>query len=207
MISLSFHEFAHAYAANRAGDPTARLMGRMTLNPIVHVDPIGMIFFVVSFMAGVGFGWAKPVPVNPLNFRNMRKDDIIVSFAGVVANAILIVAGIVLMKILILAGFFHMSGGAVYATSNIQHYIWRIMIQFLALNTILVVFNLMPIPPLDGSKILMMLLPRESAMMIQRIEPFGFLIILVLLMSGVLDFIFGIAWAIIHSIAFFVFAL
>ncbi|MDD4304798.1 MAG: site-2 protease family protein, partial [Patescibacteria group bacterium] len=143
VFSISIHEFAHAYAANSQGDPTAKLLGRLTLNPLSHIDPMG--FFALLL---VGFGWGKPVPVNPINFRNKKWGDVIVSFAGPLSNFVMILTFGIILKL-------------TYLYTNLGQD--NLMIQFLffivMINIVLGIFNLIPIPPLDGSHILFSILP------------------------------------------------
>jgi Zn-dependent protease len=191
MISITLHEFAHGYVAFLQGDPTAKYAGRLTLNPIAHIDPIGTALFVISSFMGMGFGWAKPVPVNPLLFKNYRTGNILVSIAGVAANFLQIIVGAIILKILFMTGILGAGPETVFSV-----YLQRIVIWFILFNLVLFVFNLVPIPPLDGSKLLMMLLPADQAMMIARLEPYGMIIIFGLLLTGVLGWVFGFAQSI-----------
>ena len=142
LISLTFHEFGHAYAAYKMGDPTARNLGRMTLNPLAHIDPIGFILLVLF-----GFGWAKPVPVNPRNYNNFKKGEIVVSLAGVTMNLILAVVGAMILYTMLAVNGYKMMTDSVLSTIAI------ILYYFVGLNCGLIVFNLIPIPPLDGSSL------------------------------------------------------
>ncbi len=189
LIAISFHEAAHAFAAYRSGDPTAKLLGRLSLNPMVHIDPIGLLFFVVSSVMGIGFGWAKPVPVNPLMFRKMRRDDIIVSLAGVGANLALMIVTAVLIKILIYAGIFVFTPGGPAGPTYGVDYVRRILMHFMLLNGVLVVFNLLPIPPLDGSHVVINLFSKDPAMVEAKVARFGFLFLFIILFTGALDFV------------------
>jgi Zn-dependent protease len=144
IILLTFHEFGHAWTAMKCGDDTARLMGRVSLNPIVHIDPIGTVLLplVMIFMPGAGrflIGWAKPVPVNPYNLRNPRRDDILVSMAGPAMNVVLAIALVALAR----------AGLLVHAEQFTD-----LCVQMAALSLLLCFFNLIPIPPLDGSHVL-----------------------------------------------------
>ena len=188
MVAIMMHEVAHGYVAFLQGDPTAKYAGRLTLNPIDHLDPVGTLCFVISAFMGVGFGWAKPVPINPVLFKNYRSGVIKVSLAGVGANLLLIVITAILFKILTLAGVFSLHSG-----TPLSSYIANILVWFMSFNMILVVFNLIPIPPLDGSKVLMMILPREQAVALARLEPYGMFIIFGLLFFGVLGWLFALA--------------
>jgi len=174
LVALSFHEWGHAFAAYKLGDPTARNLGRMNVNPLSHIDPLGLIM-----MALAGFGWAKPVPINPRNFKNYRRDDIIVSLAGVAVNFVLAIIGMVLVYLF-----------AILQGSNVI--IAHILYAFVSINLSLMIFNLLPIPPLDGSHLL-----EDLLIKITGPKPFMFLsrygsyILLLLLVTGVVSSILG----------------
>ncbi len=198
LIATSFHEFGHAYAAYKCGDDTATRLGRLTLNPMAHIDPAGLLMFAVTVIfSAVGFGWAKPVPINPLRFRKIRRDTIIVSIAGVAGNFFLLILGIILLKGMMMAGFLSQE-------TPLARMIWQIMMQFIFFNGVLIAFNLIPVPPLDGSKILMMLLPLKSAIKLEKIEPYGMLVILLLMYLHVIDFIVGIMSVVLGRVLNFV---
>lgn len=163
LLALSFHEFAHAYAAFKCGDPTARNLGRMTLDPMRHLDLLGtlcMIFF--------RFGWAKPVPVNPRNFKHKR-DNVIVSLSGIIANFILSFISAALLFISLLLGL-----------TNVIYL--RILAPIMTLNLTLGFFNIFPIPPLDGFQVWATFLPYKARSILQR---FGFIILIVLIITGI----------------------
>ena len=145
LISLTLHEWGHAYAAYRCGDPTARNLGRMTLNPIAHIDPLGFLSLLL-----LGFGWAKPVPVNSRNFRNYKVGEAIVSLAGVTMNFLLVVLTAIVMIVL----------GRVYPSAYANDALLSILLYFLSLNITLMVFNLIPIYPLDGYHVFELLFAR-----------------------------------------------
>lgn len=180
-FSISFHEYAHAWAANRNGDDTARLMGRMTLNPAAHIDFIGTVIIPLLGFFFSGFrliGWGKPVPVNPLRFRNYRRGEIETSLAGPFSNFVLLVASVFLLRL-------------VFKVAPR----WDVAVEFLklaaVLNMVLCLFNLIPIHPLDGSHILKNFLSREALEVYDRlITPYGPFLLLLLLNLGALDFIF-----------------
>lgn len=180
LIAVTFHEIAHGWVADRLGDPTARYAGRLTLNPIKHLDLIGTLVFVFTRM----IGWAKPVPVNPYNLRNPRRDMMLVSIAGPGANFAIAVISAFLYNILISIrvspeGFW----GAILIPL-------ALMLRYcVVLNIGLGVFNLIPVPPLDGSKILMGILPYKHAVAFSRIEPYGFIILLGLIFFGITGYI------------------
>jgi len=168
VVAATIHEFAHAYVADRLGDPTPRAQGRLTLNPLAHLDPLGSILILVA-----GFGWAKPVQINPMHFRDWRRDTIIVAAAGPLANITLLFALGVPYKLGVLD-----FGGSMAD---------RLLVTVIQINAMLAVFNLIPVPPLDGSKILMGLLPPAQAVSYARLQPFGVLILLLLVMTNVLS--------------------
>lgn len=181
LIAVTFHELAHGFVADRLGDPTARLAGRLTINPIKHLDPIGTLVFVFTRM----IGWAKPVPVNPYNFKNPKRDMIWVSVAGPAANLIIAVVSTIVYRTLI--------NLPIAADGFLGE---KVMIPILLmtqlsviLNIGLAVFNLLPVPPLDGSKILMGLLPYKQAIAYSKLEPYGFFILLGLVFLRITDYI------------------
>lgn len=180
LIAVTFHEVAHGWVADRLGDPTARYAGRLTLNPIKHLDLIGTLVFVFTRM----IGWAKPVPVNPYNFRNPRGDMMLVSIAGPGAN--FAIAGISAFLYNILIGI-RVSPEGFWEAVLIP---LALMLRYcVVLNIGLGVFNLIPVPPLDGSKILMGILPYKHALAFSRIEPYGFIILLGLIFFGITGYI------------------
>lgn len=167
LYAIIFHELAHGWVAYRMGDPTAKNLGRLSLNPIRHLDPMGTIMLFL-----VGFGWAKPVPVNFANLRDRRKGMILVASAGIVMNMILAFSALFLSRLLSLP---ESSMPAV------------VLYLFAKINIILAAFNLIPIPPLDGSKILLGFAPPNIQAYLLRFERFGFLIVIGLLFTGALD--------------------
>ena len=187
LLSVVVHECAHGVAAEWAGDPTARMLGRITLNPVPHIDPVGSILVPVLLIVTHStffFAWAKPVPVNPLNFRKMRRDDIIVSVAGPVSN--LLLALIFTLGLLVVVLLLPHGGGLdFWQGSYFQLFKYGIWI-----NLILAFFNLIPIPPLDGSHILGNLLPRDAARSYERLRPYGFIILLAAIYFNLLTIFF-----------------
>jgi Zn-dependent protease len=175
--SLTFHEAAHAWTANRLGDPTARLLGRLTLNPAVHVDVIGTIVFpLVAMITGFPLiGWAKPVPVDTRNLRHPRRDFAIVAAAGPISNLILAAIGAAVFTI-----------WSADASSETRELIATGLLRFVLLNVLLAVFNMIPVPPLDGGNILMGIVPESAAQMIDKLRPWGFVLLYALMLSGVL---------------------
>ena len=195
-IVISMHEAAHAYMANRLGDPTAKLLGRISLNPSAHIDPIGtlivpLILLVISQGSFV-FGWAKPTPINPLNFRNPRKDSAVSAFAGPASNFLLAVVLGVFSRLLPLTSIdknviLSLGLRSQWATlfelidGNIFAFIFLAIIAIVILNLILGIFNLIPVPPLDGYKVLLGILPREAALRLSVLENYGPIILIIFL--------------------------
>jgi len=176
LVALAFHEWAHARAAYSLGDPTAFNFGRMTLNPLAHIDPWGFVM-----LALFRFGWAKPVPINPRNFKNPRRDEIIVGLAGVFTNLLLAFAAM---------GVFY----GIAATVGLRNAALNTVIYyFYFINLSLCVFNLLPIPPLDGYQVFSCLLARRVGLKpFLFLEKYGFMILIVLLMTGVLGNIMSV---------------
>ena len=186
LLAIILHEVAHGWVADRLGDSTARYSGRLTLNPVAHIDFFGTILLPVVLLISGGFvfGYAKPVPINPYNLRNPRRDMIWISMAGVLTN--LAVAAVSAMSFRILASGFLGSWGLL-----IRPLMMMLMVS-VRINIILAVFNAIPIPPLDGSRVLVNLLPAEKSMVFSKLEPYGFLIILLLFFTGMINFIWPI---------------
>ncbi len=184
MFSIIVHECSHGIIAYKCGDPTARMLGRITLNPIKHIDPFGTIMLPIMLrLFGLPpFGWAKPVPVNFSNLRHPKRDMIWVAAAGPGSNLMLATLGILLM-VLTKQMILSLPQGLVYMLLSYASY-------FVLINVLLAVFNLMPIPPLDGSRIMSGLLPYRWAEQYSRIEPYGFLIIFVLIYLNAFDWVF-----------------
>lgn len=179
LFSLSFHEAAHAYMAEKKGDSTAALMGRKTLNPLSHIDPIGTVVLpalLIIFKVGFVFGWAKPVPVNPLNLKNRKKDMMWISLAGPASNIILAIAFALASRLLLMAEAFISNS---ILTPLIL--LFNIAIFF---NLVLAFFNLIPLPPLDGSKILAYLLPKRYSDFFDKIERYSLIIFIALIYTG-----------------------
>jgi len=193
VIAVSFHEAAHGFVAYRLGDPTAKLLGRLTLNPFRHIDLFGTILIpliLIISQAGVIFGYAKPVPVNNLNFRDPKKDMAWVALSGPLTNfSLALVSGILFRTILLFEpGLLHVShpGEVSLSAGGWSTAVFlplALMLKFsVQINVVLGVFNLIPLPPLDGGRVAMGMLPDDKAHILGRIEPFGFLILLILIL-------------------------
>jgi len=178
LLAITVHESAHGWAAWKLGDPTAKNMGRLSLNPISHLDPVGtLVFFLTQTI-----GWAKPVPINPLYFKNPKTDMIWVALAGPVSNILLAVVSALLLRQII--GPLSMWQGSYAYVIKPLLYMAFVSIQ---INIGLAIFNLIPIPPLDGSKVLMGILPDNALEGYLKIERYGFVILLLLIFTGVTD--------------------
>jgi len=180
LFAITVHEYAHAYVADKRGDDTARLMGRLTLNPIAHIDMFGTVLLpmlLIITRSPILFGWAKPVPINPHRLSNMRKDVMLIGLAGPAANFLL---AIISSFCLWLARSF-----------GVSEVIMSLLVFFLQINILLAVFNLIPVPPLDGGNVITGLLPAKIAYQYEKLKPYGFFIILFLWWSGLLSSIIG----------------
>jgi Zn-dependent protease len=187
VFSISAHEAAHAWMSNRFGDDTARLLGRITLNPVAHIDPIGTLLIpIVSFVLGsIGgpvariplIGWGKPTPVNPLRWRDKDRANVMVSAAGIIVNTFIAICAFVVIKVLLMTGWWFTDG-------SLQEPVKLILQMFLIMNVSLAVFNLLPFPPLDGSKILETFLPASAQPILALMEQYGFIILMMLIYVG-----------------------
>lgn len=173
IIAMVIHEYAHARTADALGDPTPRMMGRLTLNPVAHIDPIGLIMLFL-----VRFGWAKPVIIDARHFKNPRRDDILVSLAGPAANLVT-----AFLTLVVLLAYHHVAGRPSVG-------MYQVLQLIIIYNINFAIFNLIPLPPLDGSHVLAQLLPGRLAYEYVRLERYSFLILIVLIMTPVLSMIF-----------------
>lgn len=186
LLAISAHEAAHAWMSYKFGDDTARLLGRITLNPAAHIDPIGTLLipivgFIVAFMGGSFFliGWGKPTPVNPLRWRRKDLANVMVSIAGILANLLIASIAFAIIKILRVNGMWWSLPGGFEEPI-------KLLLQFLlTMNLSLAVFNLLPFPPLDGSKVLETFLPENMQPVLVVLEQYGYLILMVLMYMGV----------------------
>jgi Zn-dependent protease len=189
LLAISAHEAAHAWMSYKFGDDTARLLGRITLNPLAHTDPIGTLLIpIVSFIfsamgGGLGriplIGWGKPTPVNPLRWHNKDLANVMVSIAGILANTLIAIIAFAILKVLLVSGlFFSMS-------DSIQEPVGLFLQYLLTMNISLAVFNLLPFPPLDGGKILETFLPASMQPVLETMERYGFIILMLLIYLGV----------------------
>jgi Zn-dependent protease len=203
LFAITVHEASHGWAALKMGDPTAYQMGRITLNPIRHIDPVGTVLLplILIIMGAPPFGWAKPVPVNPLNLKDPRKDNLIISFAGPASNISVAVIAFIILKILmnLNPSMFYGSGGGL---TNVISPLITIVYYTIVINVILAFFNLIPIPPLDGSGIIMGLMSEEAAQKYEQIRPYGFFILILLIMTGFIGKILGFVIQIVNSLIY-----
>ena len=192
--AIVLHEVAHGYVAYRLGDPTAKANGRLSLNPLAHIDPIGTILvpvFLVIVHSPFLIGWAKPVPINPRYFRNPFKGMLYVALAGPGMNVMLALATVIVGRVALLA---FSPTYLAYATGfgpNLVHAIFFLLGMFVVYNVILAVFNMIPIPPLDGSRILTYFLPPAGRRVMLVMERYGFIILIAIIYLGGLRFLFG----------------
>jgi len=211
LFAISVHESAHAWMANRCGDPTARMLGRVTLNPIKHIDPLGTVLLpllaIISHLPVIG--WAKPTPVDPRNFKHPVRDDILTSVAGPVSNFI-VAAGAVLLMLAI--GFVSTDGrlvvraisdGYIVDTGSVLMPLTLLLYNLMVINVLLGVFNLIPLPPLDGSHVLRHLLPDDMRRAYDMAGTFGFILLFLLggrVIAAVTNPIIGVFRSILQSV-------
>ncbi|KPJ64830.1 hypothetical protein AMK68_00425 [candidate division KD3-62 bacterium DG_56] len=196
LLAIILHEVAHGYVAYLRGDPTAKLAGRLTLDPWKHIDPAGVIVYVVTLLFSRGtfaFGWAKPVPVNPYYLRHGRLDLMYVSIAGPAANILQMLGWGLIFRLLVAVG----------PSGSLFDVVGDLVLFGVVINAVLLVFNLIPVPPLDGSRVLAWLLPERYAQVLDRIEPFGIMIVFALLFLRVFDFIWPLAAGLVRLVVGF----
>jgi Zn-dependent protease len=185
LFAVTLHEVAHGLAARRLGDRTAEMLGRLSLNPLRHIDPVGTILVPLVMLLlpfGIVFGWAKPVPVNPRNFEDPRRGMAYVGAAGPLANLLMLLAWVVVVRLGTLVAPTAVFWGGVLVLMGVAG---------ILINAVLMLFNLVPIPPLDGSRVLAGLVSPSAAQVLARIEPYGLWIVVLLLITGVLQMILG----------------
>ncbi len=185
LFSVVVHELAHGWMARRLGDTTARDAGRLTLNPIPHIDPIGSVIVPLVALAsgsGIFIAWAKPVPVNPANFRNLRRDDILVAAVGPLSN--LVMALVCTVMFILVRSASALLPGEAGGTDAVTLFFLRMFFAGIGLNIMLALFNLLPVPPLDGSHIAASLLPARFGAVFRRIGFFGIIALLLLMQFG-----------------------
>jgi Zn-dependent protease len=184
LLAISCHEAAHGWMADRLGDDTARMLGRVTLNPIKHLDPMGtLVFFLTLTTMSIGFGWARPVPVTSRKFHNPRRDWLWVALAGPVANLVLAAASAVALHVLLRA----VNPATLSGRGGVVVPIALMLRMSVYINVLLAIFNLLPVYPLDGSHVVEGLLPMRQAIHFSRLKPYGFIILLALIFTGFID--------------------
>jgi Zn-dependent protease len=211
LFAITVHEAAHAWAAMKFGDPTASSMGRVSLNPLAHIDPIGTVLLpliLVYVLHAPAFGWAKPVMVNPRNLRHPRRDNLWISFAGPAANLVTATISLLLILAIKAASPKAIEFLAIFlngqVASSLPLGIFALILFYLVfVNCYLAVFNLIPVPPLDGSGVLSGLLSYEAAAAYERLRPYGFIIVMGLIVLGALDLVMR---PILHLIAALIFS-
>jgi Zn-dependent protease len=201
-MAIVLHEVAHGYMALRLGDSTARSMGRLTLNPLAHIDPIGTIlvplvlaaFNTLAGTSGPLFGWAKPVPINPRNFRNPFKGMLFVALAGPGTNIVLALSAALVYRLMML--LVSSTLAAPTFALNLLSAVFQLLVYFVVFNLFLAALNMIPIPPLDGSRVLTYFLPTEGRRIMLSLERYGFFIFIGLLYLHVFDGLFGVVYTI-----------
>lgn len=188
LIAITFHEVSHGLIANKLGDPTAKMMGRLTLNPLAHIDLFGTILLplmLILFGSPFVFGYAKPVPINPMNFKNPRRDMAISAAGGPVMNLLLAVASVLAVRFVTIPAAGILPDGIV---SKIIDPVGQMLQYSVFINVVLASFNLLPVPPLDGGRVLVGFLPYKQAVSFSKIEPFGFFIVIILIATHIADY-------------------
>ena len=202
LFAITIHEASHGWAAYKMGDPTAHALGRITLNPIAHIDPVGTVLLplILVIMGAPPFGWAKPVPVNPNNLRNPRRDNVLISAAGPLANISVALAALLGIQLFKITNPSLSTGQGGF--SSLGSGLFLILYYLIVINVILAVFNLIPIPPLDGSGILAGLISEEAAQKYEQIRPYGFIILMLLIMTGLIGRVLGVIMGFVNLFIF-----
>lgn len=213
LLAMVLHEYAHGWVAFRCGDPTAKLQGRLTMNPLAHIDPFGTIILPLICLATPGgffLGWAKPVPIDPRQMRDPRRDMALVAAAGPGMNLLLAIGSAILFAVLLsidptIAGYWASSGDSNVPSTGLTMFTLPIAVMSVysvLINVLLMLFNLIPIPPLDGGRILTSLLPRTPALALMRVEPYGMMILVgLILLDPQIHVIHTIAGTLTHSLS------
>jgi len=186
LIAITFHEVAHGWIANKLGDPTAKFMGRLTLNPLSHIDPVGTVLMpalLIIFSQGqFVFGYARPVPINPFNFKNPRKGMALSAAGGPITNILLALLSALLIRLLIVP----LSGVVPEAVAeSVLKPLYLMLSSSVIINIVLAAFNLIPVPPLDGGRILVGLVSERQAVALSKLEPYGMIIVIILIVTGI----------------------
>jgi Zn-dependent protease len=189
LIAITFHELSHGFVANKLGDPTAKMMGRLTLNPIAHIDPIGTILIPAMLLIFTNgqfvFGYAKPVPINPMNFKNPQRDMAISAAAGPIMNIIIAILSALILHLLLRP---LLNILPVNISNTVILPLLMIFTYSALVNIVLACFNMIPIPPLDGGRVLTGFLPYKHAVSFSRIEPYGFIIVIIFIATGIANY-------------------